>query len=374
MHRHVITTLTALLLAVFSLPAFADDQDIQIETLPYPVRIDIAAGHMKGARCFESDFSRLPSAPFDTVLVQGLIPDGLRLDMALKADGAAEPARYEPVLFRRFPNGRFWAKYTLPSAVRRQLAFSVVNAGTREAGTITIYGTELLKAALSREGAEQAQAFVYTPDPALSVPAAVPFKLVRRADWNAAPPKEPFTPHKPGFFTLHHTQWHYPATYDDAVTEMRLIQDFHQNGRGWIDIGYHFLIDPAGNIFEGRPIGVVGAHTKNKNTGNVGISIMGSYHPPVHDVFTPATEKSFAAVGSYIKDTYTVNVSSFYAHRDLQKDTDCPGDDLYAKKGELRDLIFAPKPAPELPADIPLLPAQRRALSLLLSSIEASPQ
>ena len=55
------------------------------------------------------------------------------------------------------------------------------------------------------------------------------------------------------------------------------IQDLHINKRKWSDIGYHFLIAGSGDIYEGRPIDKLGAHTGGKNTGNIGIAFMGKF-------------------------------------------------------------------------------------------------
>ena len=50
---------------------------------------------------------------------------------------------------------------------------------------------------------------------------------------------------------------------------------------GWNDIGYNFLVDPFGQIFEGRGGGmtrnVIGAHAEGFNTGSVGVAVLGSY-------------------------------------------------------------------------------------------------
>ena len=99
------------------------------------------------------------------------------------------------------------------------------------------------------------------------------------------------------------------------------------------------LIDPLGNIFEGRPVDAIGAHVKNENTGNIGISLMGYYHPPVSDTPTVKTFESFIAVGKYIKDNYSIRISSFYAHRELRA-TDCPGDIIYENMPNLKKAIF----------------------------------
>ena len=360
-----------LLLSVLVLPAFTaaraydEETDIRFQNTLYPIEVKLPAAQKAGAVLFETAFSEAPSGEYDTVLVQGLMPDpSVRLDFTPKAAAACVQT-----VIHRFPNGRFWAKYRCPAG-RQPVRLSVINLGVNRDATLSIYEAEQLKADAMREEKEVlASTFTYVPDPALNVPDSAPFKVIRRAGWKALPPTANYTPHAPFYFTIHHTQAHYPKTMAESIAEMQFIQDFHQNGRGWIDIAYHFLIDPMGNIFEGRPIKALGAHVLSHNTGNVGISIMGNYHPPVDNVFTDATRDSFVAVGRYLKDTYEVNVSSFYAHRDIGN-TDCPGDDLYAKKTMLRDLIFTPQQpqpvqvTPETPAA--LTPSQNKSLQQLM--------
>ncbi|OGS14397.1 MAG: hypothetical protein A2234_11125 [Elusimicrobia bacterium RIFOXYA2_FULL_58_8] len=339
--------------------------------LPYPVEINLPARGEPGARLYETGFSAPTTWDYDTLLLQGEMPDpAVRIDVEVKSRVFFMPdASYRQTAFRRFPNGRFWAKYKLDLASRQPVNLVVVNLGLKAATKLILYGSELQKAAAMREDAEPRQDVPYVPAASLYLPPDAPFTVVRRAQWQAAPPREPYTQHAPRYFTLHHTQAHYPGTYEEAVAEIQFIQDFHQTGRGWNDIGYHFLIDPLGNIFEGRPLNVVGAHTKGHNTSNVGISMMGSFHPPASHLLTAAAVNSFAPVGTYLKDTYTVNKSSFYAHRDLQK-TDCPGDDLYPKMETLRGLIFDPRPLPAITGDPLVAPAQAASLRSLIDSLK----
>lgn len=380
----MIKLLLPLLLAPMLAYAQAgDEKDLVFAGQSYPLTLDVKA-KSDGQVSYEGRFSEAPDKDYDIVLLQGLMPEpDMRLDLLGKGRSFfSADVEYRQTGFRRFPNGRFWAKYKAPSTTHQPVKILVTDLGLKKNQSLVIYATELLTEGDLRERQTplEVSTAAYVPEPDLFVPASAPFKLYRRADWKALPPKEPFSRHAPYFFTLHHTQAHYPKTFDDSVIEMQFIQDFHQNGRLWNDIAYHFLIDPAGNVFEGRPINVLGAHVKNRNTGNVGISIMGNYHPPARDKFTQLTQDAFVTVGRYVKDTYEIKASSFYAHRDIGN-TDCPGDDLYAKMSFLRGLVYAPQqPRPvAAPVNHGTLPPEPQAETLrqllhYLNSIEASPR
>ncbi|OGR53098.1 MAG: hypothetical protein A2049_05105 [Elusimicrobia bacterium GWA2_62_23] len=372
---------TSLLLLLLCAPsAFAgsgsgDGDPAVFNGLPYPIEATFSGTQKIGAVLLETPYSEPPAAAYDTILVQGLMTDpGARVDFSVKARGLfSRPAQVTQTSFRRYPNGRFWAKYRVELNAQ-PLKLKIINTGAPEGASVSVYETELLAGEATRETPVAASTVPYVPDPALFVPDAAPFKIVRRAAWGALPPTEPYSTHTPVAFTLHHTQGNYPQTFEAARNEVQFIQDYHQNAKEWIDIGYHFVIDPSGNIFEGRPIGVLGAHVVRRNPGNVGISIIGNYHPPVNNPVTRASLDSFVSVGGYVKDTYSVHVSSFYAHREIGN-SDCPGDGLYAKKPEIKDLIFKPQPRARavkvLPSDAPpMTPAQQKALKLLLGSFD----
>ncbi len=75
---------------------------------------------------------------------------------------------------------------------------------------------------------------------------------------------------------------HYTAVMDNLdnpITDINNIYHSHGVGRKWGDIGYHYLIDRKGNIYEGRKGGdfVVGGHAKPVNKVSIGISLMGNY-------------------------------------------------------------------------------------------------
>ncbi len=83
------------------------------------------------------------------------------------------------------------------------------------------------------------------------------------------------------FAVVHHTAGSSPATPAKSAAIVRAVQTYHVKSNGWNDIGYNFLVDPFGQIFEGRGGGmtrnVIGAHAEGFNTGSVGIAVLGSY-------------------------------------------------------------------------------------------------
>jgi hypothetical protein len=83
------------------------------------------------------------------------------------------------------------------------------------------------------------------------------------------------------FAVVHHTAGKSPATPAASAAIVRGIQVYHVESNGWNDIGYNFLVDPFGQVFEGRVGGtdrnVVGAHALGYNTGSVGVALLGNF-------------------------------------------------------------------------------------------------
>ncbi|MEU4995173.1 peptidoglycan recognition protein [Streptomyces sp. NPDC021622] len=108
--------------------------------------------------------------------------------------------------------------------------------------------------------------------------------VVLRADWLAEgvqdPPPARYADRVDAVF-LHHTDS--PNDYDcaDAPRIIRYLYVGQAEGRDWDDIGYNFLVDRCGTVYEGRAGGidraVVGAHTQGFNRGSVGIAAIGTF-------------------------------------------------------------------------------------------------
>lgn len=158
-------------------------------------------------------------------------------------------------------------------------------------------------------------------------------RVISREEWGAAPPTDYYTNH-PYFdkLTLHHAAGWSAETVEEGKIAVREIQDFHQNGRGWIDIGYHFLVDRAGNIYQGRPETVIGAHVGGANTGNIGVCILGCYHPPeanCNQTLTLTSRDSIVKLFAWVSQTYGQDPNVLLGHRDYFGTTSCPGDNVW---------------------------------------------
>jgi hypothetical protein len=123
---------------------------------------------------------------------------------------------------------------------------------------------------------------------------------------------------------------------------VRAIQVYHVKANGWNDIGYNFLVDPFGQIFEGRGGGierpVVGAHAAGYNTASVGMAVLGEYGATS---VTGEVRSALASLLSWRLDAAHVDPLSrtvlggadlrcVSGHRDVNS-TACPGDTLYAE-------------------------------------------
>ena len=349
--------LPAILLSLslsFNIMADGDDS-LTFKGKSAPIKINLAANDKTGLIVFESDYSDAPTEPYDTILVQGEMPEpNLKIEIWVKGKFLFfnKNDKYNSVKFKRFPNGRFWAKFKIKEPSQNPIKIALINMGVKTTNTVIIYDMEVSgKKILKTETYREEKPMEIVEGEIQGLPLDIPFNLINRKNWQAQNPTEPYVKHIPKRFTIHHTAARYPQTIEDSFKEILFIQDYHQNAKEWIDIGYHLLIDPLGNIFEGRPVDAIGAHVKNENTGNIGISLMGYYHPPVSDTPTVKTFESFIMVGKYIKDNYSIRISSFYAHRELGA-TACPGDIIYENMPNLKKAIFEITPPIDIAFEI----------------------
>ena len=127
--------------------------------------------------------------------------------------------------------------------------------------------------------------------------------------------------------TVHHTAidaGHLKgASVAQTAAALRQIQDLHQNGNGWADIGYHLLIDPEGRLFEGRPLRWQGAHAGNKqyNRDNIGICLLGDF---TVERPTPRALATLEGLIESLRAQHGIPRAKVFGHEHF-KNTECPG-------------------------------------------------
>ena len=171
--------------------------------------------------------------------------------------------------------------------------------------------------------------------------------IVTRAEWGA---DESIVRAPPSYASrlqlsiVHHTAGSSPKTPDQSAAIVRAIQVYHVKSNGWNDIGYNFLVDPFGQVFEGRGGGidrnVIGAHALGFNTGSTGVSLLGNF-----ETKTLTDEARAALVGllawrldvghvdptaqvTYVSGGTPHTLRAVSGHRDVNS-TECPGGNLY---------------------------------------------
>jgi hypothetical protein len=187
---------------------------------------------------------------------------------------------------------------------------------------------------------------------ALSAMKVAPKPLIySRAQWGANEKLREQT--KPDYGTIqtgfiHHTVNANDYTAADVPALIRGIYAYHVVSRGWRDIGYNFLVDRFGRIWEGRYGGVgspvVGAHTKGYNDVSFAASAIGNFEiaqPP------QAVLDAFARLFAWKLSLYDIRatatglkvkskvLNAINGHRDVGQ-TACPGKYLYARLPTVR--------------------------------------
>jgi len=133
--------------------------------------------------------------------------------------------------------------------------------------------------------------------------------------------------------TLHHDGMtpFTSTSQGDAAARIDAIRRAHQ-AQGWGDVGYHFLIDPAGRVWEGRLLQFQGAHVKDRNQGNIGIVCLGNFERQTPTAAQIETLRDFVR---RVQLTYRIPSSRIHTHRELAA-TLCPGAALQPRINQLR--------------------------------------
>lgn len=104
------------------------------------------------------------------------------------------------------------------------------------------------------------------------------------------------------------------------IKNMQFMQGFHMDHNGWSDLGYHYVIYPSGNVYEGRPSHTRGAHSNNAGNSMPGISFAMNSEL---EVATPASLAAFDDLCDML------GLTSVIGHRWVPGNaTACPGKNL----------------------------------------------
>jgi hypothetical protein len=219
-------------------------------------------------------------------------------------------------------------------------------------------------------GASSADAHVGPATPlggAVATAAASQPSILTRASWGADESlRRNQCPEGPDYNStikigfVHHTDTPNGYSSSDVPSILRGIYAYHVKGNGWCDIGYNYLVDRFGRIWEGRYGGitraVVGAHTGGFNTDSFGTSAIGTYtSTAAPSAMVSAFDRLFAwKLGRYHRDPTSTDVlvsagggtdkwpkgqrvrfNVMAGHRDAGA-TSCPGNALYNRLPSMR--------------------------------------
>lgn len=128
---------------------------------------------------------------------------------------------------------------------------------------------------------------------------------------------------------------HCTATAEGKDYTVDQIRQWHVNGNGWKDIGYHYVIYRDGSIHAGRPIDQIGAHTTNHNTGTIGVCYVGGCAADGKTPKDTRTPQQKAALVELVRSLKTVfGISKVSGHREYAAKA-CPSFDVQAWRREV---------------------------------------
>lgn len=311
------------------------------------------------------------------VEVDGEWLDWYSLEMEKTADGNGAT---EPYMAAGASGIQVRAQYaTAPSDFQVHLETGVGNGGTEEEADVEVADEQPAPSSTYEEATNDSDAVqptsllsdlaridnasltmipkgVIAPDFATTLSAP---KVVSRSEWGA-PAKASWRPTtvKLTGAIIHHTAGTNTYTQAQSADLVRGIWNYHTFGQGWGDIGYNFLVDKYGTIYEGREGTLtaqpgymsVGAHAAPANTNSVGISVMGEYtkiQPTTESIDSVvdvlAWQFSMANINPLGTRTYTTNagatktISTVAGHKDVSA-TACPGL-IYNQLGAIRHAV-----------------------------------
>ena len=212
--------------------------------------------------------------------------------------------------------------------------------------------------------------------PAATTANGLPVAVTTRAEWGANASYMSWDPEyaRAGHVVVHHTAGTNSYSAGQSASIVRGIYYYHAVTLDWGDIGYNFLVDKFGTVFEGRSGSVaapagrmsIGAHARGVNTGTMGISMMGDYSTvSPSDAQLSSVGKmagwflkragisdvtGWAGLHVWTTERYqagsTISMPRILGHRDVGYTT-CPGNVGYSKLGTIRAIAKAQGSTPQ---------------------------
>lgn len=299
-----------------------------------------------------------PGTDAPEVYWRALGPDGVWSDWhreeALDLEDGPDPGTLEET--RAEDRERRWFTDAVWVGEATHLQVEVVGAALSDID-VTVMDSAGLSESLWERISRRARSLT-TAEPVQASPSQP--QIVTRQQWGANRSYESgsISYAQPKFGVVHHTVSSNSYSRDEAPQQVRNIYYWHAVGLGWYDMGYNFLIDKYGTIYEGRrggiDRGVVGAHAGGWNTGSFGVALMGN-----HNTLQPSTA-SLSSLSSLIAWKFSIHdidparnatvrhngqtIPTLVGHRNLRGSytanpsttTDCPGQLLYQRMSDIR--------------------------------------
>ncbi|MFF9772166.1 peptidoglycan recognition protein [Streptomyces sp. NPDC013978] len=318
------------------------------------------------------------------------LPQGLRLDMVGSADGSGGGDDVEPAAFLAAgaegsddPTATESATAS-ESATPETTDSTPTEPSTSESPTDEPSTTDSASASESPpESATPTESASESASPSASAPNTPPAPpstapqptITPRSGWGADEALSPEAPtYLPGgkikAVVVHHTAQSNTYTCAEAPSIINAIYTYDVKTLGWKDLGYNFVVDKCGTVYEGRKGGVelpvLGAHAYGFNSLTTGIAVLGTYtdSAPSREAMTSVARVAAWKLGQYGVDpdgtvTLTTAVNgqnlagktwgpgenlsfpAIHGHRDGYN-TLCPGDAFYAALDTVRGWAAGP--------------------------------
>lgn len=185
--------------------------------------------------------------------------------------------------------------------------------------------------------------------------------FVDRVTWGCPyPTGYPGNPNwMPSLTTPTHLVVHHSAgtnSSSDWAAVVRSYWSLHVNSNGWSDLGYNWLVDATGVLYQGRQFrngneNVVGAHFSGANGATMGVCVMGTFtsiSPSqqalkmlVRILAYKAAERNINPRGISYHSSSQLTINNICGHRDGPGATECPGTNLWNQLPAIRNRVFA---------------------------------